>query len=82
MDKGKSLHVSSAGNQVTSHEIADRNDSETKESHETIKDKVVHRAITKVPYVHGKLKTKAIFGLLMTEALRMTGPHNNAPATG
>jgi hypothetical protein len=64
------------------HEIADRNDTEIKESHETIKDQVVHHEITKDPYVHGKLKTKAIFGLSTTEALPMTEPHNNAPATG
>jgi hypothetical protein len=33
MGKGKSLHVSSAGNQVISHEIADRNDTATKALH-------------------------------------------------
>jgi hypothetical protein len=69
-------------NQVTSHEIADRNDTGTKESHETTKDQVVHHEITKAPYVHGKLKTKATFGLSTTEALPMTEPHNNAPVTG
>jgi hypothetical protein len=66
-------------NQVTLRKTADRSDTGTKESHETIKD---HHEITKVPYVHGKPKTKAIFGLSTTEVLPMTEPHNNVPATG
>jgi hypothetical protein len=79
MDKGKSLHASSVENQVTLRETADRSNTGTKGSHETIKDQ---HEITKVPYVHGKPKTKAIFGLSTTEVLLMTEPHNNTPATG
>jgi hypothetical protein len=59
-------------NQVISHEIADRNNTVIKASHK----------ITKVPYARDKLKTKATFELSMTEALLMTGLHNNMPATG
>jgi hypothetical protein len=36
MDKGKSLHVFSAGNQVISHKIADRNDTAIKALHGSI----------------------------------------------
>jgi hypothetical protein len=54
----------------------------TKESHETIKDQVGHHEIIKVLYMHGKLKTKVIFGLLTTEVSPMTEHHNNVPATG
>jgi hypothetical protein len=82
MDKGKSSRASSVENQVTLRETADRSDTGTKESHETIKDQVDHHEITKVLYAHGKLKMKAIFRLLTTEVLPMTEPHNNAPATG
>jgi hypothetical protein len=81
-DKGKSSRVSSAESQVTSHEIADRSDMGTKGSHETIKVQAVPLAITKVPYEHGKLKTRAIFGSSTTEVLPTTEPHNNVPATG
>jgi hypothetical protein len=69
--------------QVTLHEIADRNDMAIKASHETTKDQADHHETTKVPYVHDKpTKTKAIFGLSMTEASLTIEPHNNAPTTG
>jgi hypothetical protein len=70
-------------NQVILHEIADRNNTAIKAFHETIKDQVDHHKTTKVPHGHDRpTKTKAIFGLLMTEVLLTIEPHNNAPTTG
>jgi hypothetical protein len=49
MDQGKSSHVSFAENRVTSHEIADRNDTAIRALHEPIKDQLVPLKLIKIP---------------------------------
>jgi hypothetical protein len=69
MDQGKSSHVSSAGNQVTSHGIADRNNTTTKAPHTEINPK---HALNK-----SDRKTRVPFNKQETK-----GPHSNAQLTG
>jgi hypothetical protein len=69
MDKGKSSHVSSVGNPVTSHETVDRSASITKTPHVTIRDQQVLLETNKALLAFGKQdRRKAPSGWSMTEA--------------
>jgi hypothetical protein len=58
MDQGKSSHASFVENRVTSHEIADRNDTAIRALHETIKDQLVPLEQIKIPYEPDKSARK------------------------
>jgi hypothetical protein len=73
--KGKSSHVSSAESPVTSHVIADRN--------ETTKDQVAPLATHRYPRALDKsVKRTVTYGSSTTEVSQTTAPHNNALLTG
>jgi hypothetical protein len=79
MDKGKSSHASTAVNQVTLHEIADRSDMAIKGLHETTSKVALRKALCAL----GKpVKKRAMLGSSTTEASLTTEPHNNEQPTG